>query len=82
MDFRNWLAAGPATAAGADEQTETIFSRARALNPGLQDFTAQLDIQMQADTGPIHYKPKLQGTYYFKQANQHKIELSGGPRTF
>ncbi len=69
-----------ATAAGADEQTERIFSRARALNPGLQDFTAQLDIQMQADMGPIHYKPKLQGTYYFKQSNQHKIELSGGPK--
>lgn len=74
-----WLVA-LAAAAGADEQTEKIFSRARALNPGLQDFKAQLDIQMQADMGPIHYKPKLQGTYYFKQADKHKIELSGGPK--
>lgn len=69
-----------ASVAGADEQTEKIFARARALNPGLQDFKAQLDIQMQADMGLIHYKPKLQGTYYFKQADKHKIELSGGPK--
>ncbi|MBN9414264.1 MAG: hypothetical protein J0I12_02440 [Candidatus Eremiobacteraeota bacterium] len=69
-----------ATSAGADEQTEKIFSRARALNPGLQDFSAELDIQMQADMGPIHYKPKLQGKYYFKQADKHKIELNGGPK--
>lgn len=66
--------------AGADEQTERIFARARALNPGLQDFSAQLDINMQADMGPIHYKPKLQGTYYFKQADKHKLELNGGPK--
>lgn len=82
--MKSWLGLGillaVATSAGADEQTENILARARALNPGLSDFSAQIDVNLQADMGPIHYKPKLQGKYYYKQANQHKVELSGGPK--
>jgi len=82
--MKSWLGFGillaVATAAGADEQTEKILARARALNPGLSDFSAQIDVNLQADMGPIHYKPKLQGKYYFKQADQHKVELTGGPK--
>lgn len=63
----------------ADEQVEKLFAKARSVNPTMRDYTASVDIDLQAKMGPVNYKPKLQGTYYYKRADKHKLDIKKGP---
>ena len=74
----SWMLLG-AWSAAADPQVDRLFALARAVNPGLSDYTAEVDIDLQASAGPLHYQPKASGTYFYKKADKHKLEVSGLP---
>jgi outer membrane lipoprotein-sorting protein len=63
----------------ADPQVESIFARARQVNPALQDMSASLDVDMETQLGPLSDHPKLTGTYYFKREDRHQIQLPKAP---
>lgn len=65
--------------AGADPQVDRLFALARSVNAGLIDYTAEVDIDLQATAGPLHYQPKGCGTYFYKKTDRHKLEVSGLP---
>lgn len=63
----------------AVESAEKIFEKARAVNPGLQDYSADVQIQMNAMLGFIPYHPLLSGRYYHKRPDKHKLDLQNAP---
>lgn len=70
------LLSAPAFAA---ESAEKIFEKARLVNPGLQDYSADVQIQMNATLGFIPYRPNLNGRYYHKRPDKHKLDLQNAP---
>jgi hypothetical protein len=64
----------------ADEKVERIFAQARSINPGLQDYSATVEADLVTSVGPLSYKPKVKGTYFYKQAGQHRLEVLEGPK--
>lgn len=70
------LLAAPAL---ADEQVEAIFEKVHQLNPGLEDYSADIEIQLEARVAIFPYRPRLKGRYYHKRPDLHKLELTEGP---
>jgi len=58
---------------------ESIFARARALNPKLLDYSANIEIRLRARLGFIPYSPNLKGRYLHKRPDKHKLELENAP---
>ena len=75
--FGFWIGCGVAC---ADDQVSRLFSRARAVNPGLRDFQAEVVIDMQATIGPLSCQPKGRGTYFYKREGLHRLDVLEGPR--
>jgi outer membrane lipoprotein-sorting protein len=61
------------------ESVEKIFEKARAVNPGLQDSTAEMSVQINAVLGFIPYKTSATGKYYHKQPDKNKLDLEKAP---
>lgn len=71
-----WLAL-PASPSGLD--ADALFERAKNLNPGLQDYAADMSLALDAKVSFVPYKPKLKGTYYYKKPDKNKVELEKAP---
>lgn len=63
----------------ADAQVERLFERVKAINPGLIDYAASIDIRFQVKMGIIPYSPKANGQYYHKKPDRHKLKLDDAP---
>jgi outer membrane lipoprotein-sorting protein len=63
----------------AVEAADKIFEKARLVNAGLLDYSADIQIQMRATLGFIPYNPKLQGRYLHRRPDKHKLELQNAP---
>jgi hypothetical protein len=78
-----WLALGLLLALGgwarADAAAEAIFQKVRALNPGLQDSQAQVDLTLRAVLLVVPYQARVRGKYYFKRPDMHKLEATEAP---
>lgn len=61
------------------ESADKIFEKARAINPGLSDYSADIQIQMNATLGFIPYHPLLNGRYLHKRPAKHKLDLQNAP---
>ena len=61
------------------ETVEKIFEKARAVNPGLQDSSADMKVQIKAVLGFIPYNTGANGKYYHKQPDKNKLELQNAP---
>jgi hypothetical protein len=65
--------------ARADAQVEAIFARVRQINPGLNDYQADIDIALKARVAFLPYNPTMSGTYYHKRPDKHKLVLEKAP---
>lgn len=63
----------------ADQQVEDLFAKAKALNPDLQDYSADMNLVMDAKVAFVPYKPNLNGTYYFKKPDRNHVKLDKAP---
>ena len=63
----------------ADPSVEALFEKVKAVNPNLQDYSAQIDIQMEVWVTILPYKPTAHGKYYFKRPDKHKLQLDKAP---
>lgn len=70
---------GASRPALADSKVDAIFAKVKAVNPGLQDYAADIDIQLNAKVSFLPYKPKMSGTYYHKRPDKHKLVLEKAP---
>lgn len=61
------------------ESVEKIFEKARAVNPGLQDSSADMSVEINAVLGFIPYKTAATGKYYHKQPDKNKLDLQKAP---
>lgn len=73
------VALGVAAPATADSRVDGIFAKVRQLNPGLQDYQADIDIALQAKVAFLPYNPKMSGRYYHKRPDKHKLVLEKAP---
>jgi len=58
---------------------KAIFDEMKKINPGLKDYSSQITININAKWGFISYTPNMQGNYYFKKPDKHKLELTKAP---
>lgn len=65
--------------AGPQEQAEELFAKALAVNPGLKDYCADIDVALKARVGFVPYNPLLKGKYYHRRPDRHKLALEKGP---
>ncbi len=65
--------------ARADQQVDELFAKAKALNPELQDYSADMNLILDAKVAFVPYKPNLNGTYYFKKPDKSKVKLEKAP---
>ena len=68
-----------AAPARADEEVEKIFSKVKAVNHGLKDYQANIDISLRAKVAFIPYNPSMSGKYYYKAPDKHKLVLEKAP---
>lgn len=68
-----------AQGARADQQVEDLFARAKALNPQLADYSADMNLILDAKVAFVPYKPNLNGTYFFKKPDKSKVKLEKAP---
>lgn len=61
------------------ETVEKIFEKAKAVNPGLQDSSADMSVEINAVLGFIPYKTAATGKYYHKQPDKNKLDLQKAP---
>ena len=71
-----FLLALPAWAAPS---ADTIFTRARAINPGMNDSVSDVGIRMNATLGFMPYRPALSGRSYYKRPDKFKLDLDNAP---
>ena len=67
---------GPVTAQSA---AEVLYAKARSLNSTLRDYSAEIDVQVDANLGFVPYRPKLKGNYYYKRPDKHKLDVKNAP---
>ncbi len=65
--------------ATADQRVEQIFAQVKAVNPKLEDYAAEISIQLEVKVGVFPYRPTANGTYYYKKPDHHKLELTKAP---
>lgn len=65
--------------AHADQQVEELFAKAKSVNPELQDYSADMNLVLDAKVAFVPYKPNLNGTYYFKKPDKSKVKLEKAP---
>ncbi|MEW6279130.1 MAG: outer membrane lipoprotein-sorting protein [Candidatus Eremiobacterota bacterium] len=65
--------------AGADQQVEEIFARVKQINPGLMDYSADIKMALDARIAFVPYRPNIEGTYYHKRPDKHKVKLHKAP---
>lgn len=68
-----------AGAAGAIEPVDKILAKAVAANPGLKDYSADIQLPLRATLGFIPYNKNLTGRYYHKRPDKHKLDLKNAP---
>ncbi len=68
-----------AAPARADEEVDKIFSKVKAINHGLKDYQANIDISLRAKVAFIPYNPSMSGKYYYKAPDKHKLVLEKAP---
>lgn len=68
-----------APSVGADEQVENIFKKIQAINPGLRDYQANIEIKLDVRLAFIPYRPEMKGKYYHKRPDFHKLEVENAP---
>ena len=73
------VAVGLQGPARADAQVEEIFAKVRQLNPGMQDYQADINIALRAKVAFLPYNPTMSGTYYHKRPDKHKLVLEKAP---
>lgn len=66
-------------AAGAIEPVDKILAKAVAINPGLADYSADVQLPLRATLGFIPYNKNLNGRYYHKRPDKHKLDLNNAP---
>ena len=67
------------TPARADAEVEQIFAKTKAINKGLQDYKADINISLNAKVSIIPYNTKMSGSYYHKVPDKHKLVLENAP---
>jgi outer membrane lipoprotein-sorting protein len=65
--------------AAAQSPAEVLYAKARNLNATMRDSSADIDVQIDATVAFIAYRPRLNGKYYYKRADKHKLELKDAP---
>jgi outer membrane lipoprotein-sorting protein len=60
-------------------ESETIMNKMRMVNEGLQDYSAALTLKMKAKYSVLELPLNLDGDYYFKQPDKHKIKVNRAP---
>ncbi|MFN8606234.1 MAG: hypothetical protein U0931_01790 [Vulcanimicrobiota bacterium] len=61
------------------ESVEKIFEKARSVNPGMEDSSADMSVDINAVLGFIPYKTAAGGKYYHKQPDKNKLDLKDAP---
>lgn len=74
-----FFAAFLCAAGHAAPSVKTIFDGMKKINPGLNDYSSQIAITIDAKWGFVSYTPTMQGNYYFKKPDKHKLELTKAP---
>lgn len=74
-----FAALGATQPALADAKVDGIFAKIKAINPGMQDYQADIDIQLNAKVSFLPYNPKMSGHYYHKRPDKHKLVLEKAP---
>jgi hypothetical protein len=73
------LTAMTATPSFAQDTVETLFAKARGLNPTLKDQTSDISISLDASLGPIPVHRSMSGQYYYKRPDRHKLDVQNAP---
>lgn len=63
----------------AKEPVDKILAKAVAINPGLKDYSADINLPLRATLGFVPYNPNLIGRYYYKRPDKHKLDLKNAP---
>ena len=61
------------------EAVDKILAKALAINPGLKDYSADIQLPLRATLGFIPYNKNMVGRYYHKRPDMHKLELKNAP---
>lgn len=61
------------------EPVDKIIARALAINPGLLDYSADIQLPLRATLGFIPYNKNMNGRYYHKRPDKHKLDLQNAP---
>lgn len=72
-----WL--GATQPAVADSKVDAIFARIKQINPGMLDYQADINIQLNAKVSFLPYNPKMSGKYFHKRPDKHKLVLEKAP---
>ncbi len=63
----------------AQDSPETLFAKARGLNPTLKDQASDITIALDASLGPIPVRRTMTGQYYYKRPDRHKLDVQNAP---
>lgn len=63
----------------AQTEVETLFAKARGLNPTLKDLKSDITINLDANLGIIPVRRAMSGQYYFKKPDRHKLDVQNAP---
>ena len=61
------------------EDVREVYQKINNINPGLVDYQATLNVDVNAKWAFIPYSPKLSGHYYYQAADKHKLVLEDAP---
>lgn len=64
-----------AFAQGAMPSASELWEKMTRINPGLNDYSVDLKIKVSAKYQFLNPKLNLEGTYYFKKPDKHKLQL-------
>lgn len=65
--------------AQADEQVDDIIAKVKKLNPGLQDYQANINVQIHAKVSFLPYNTTVAGKYFHKTPDKHKLVVEKAP---
>lgn len=67
------------TVAQATPSAQDLYAKVQATNPGLKDYSAAIKMEVDAKVSFIPYRPTLEGRYYHKRPDLHKLEVTKAP---
>ncbi len=58
---------------------EDLFEKIRAVNGQVTDYSAAVDVQVNAQIAFVPYNPRVLGRYFYKRPDKHKLEVEEAP---